>query len=61
VPTAQPSCAAFGGADFGTLYVTSARIGLDDTALESDAHAGGVFVATTGARGIAEAVFAGKA
>jgi L-arabinonolactonase len=61
MPTAQPSCTAFGGADFGTLYVTSARIGLDDHALQSDAHAGGVFVATPGARGIAEAVFAGKA
>jgi L-arabinonolactonase len=61
VPSAQPSCAAFGGADFGTLYVTSARIGLADDALKSDAHAGGVFVATPGARGIAEAVFAGKA
>ncbi|MDR5786468.1 MULTISPECIES: SMP-30/gluconolactonase/LRE family protein [unclassified Caballeronia] len=57
VPSAQPSCAAFGGADFGTLYVTTARIGLGET----DAHAGGVFVATPGARGIAEAVFAGKA
>jgi L-arabinonolactonase len=61
VPTAQPSCAAFGGADFGTLYVTSARIGLSEEALKSDAHAGGVFVATPGARGMAEAVFAGKA
>ncbi|MFM0517075.1 SMP-30/gluconolactonase/LRE family protein [Caballeronia jiangsuensis] len=61
VPTAQPSCAAFGGADFGTLFITSARIGLADDALKSDAHAGGVFVATPGARGIAEAVFAGKA
>ncbi|SAK87430.1 gluconolaconase [Caballeronia temeraria] len=61
VPSAQPSCAAFGGADFATLYVTSARIGLTDDALQSDAHAGGVFVATPGARGVAEAVFAGKA
>ena len=59
--TAQPSCVAFGGADFTTLYVTSARIGLDDDALKSDAHAGGVFVAAPGARGIAEAVFAGRA
>jgi L-arabinonolactonase len=61
VPTAQPSCTAFGGPDLGTLYVTSARIGLDDDALRSDAHAGGVFVATPGVRGVAEAAFAGKA
>ncbi|SAL03406.1 gluconolaconase [Caballeronia ptereochthonis] len=61
VPTAQPSCVAFGGPEFGTLYVTSARIGLDDHALQNDAHAGGVFVATPGIRGVAEPVFAGKA
>lgn len=61
VPTAQPSCTAFGGPDLGTLYVTSARIGLDDDALRSDAHAGGVFVAMPGMRGVAEAAFAGKA
>jgi L-arabinonolactonase len=61
VPTAQPSCVAFGGAEFGTLYVTSARIGLDEEALQGDAHAGGVFIATPGARGVAEPVFAGKA
>ena len=48
VPTAQPSCVAFGGAQLGTLYVTSARIGLDAAALAGDAHAGGVFVATPG-------------
>lgn len=56
VPTEQPSCVAFGDADLGTMYVTSARIGLDD----SDAYAGGVFAAQPGARGIAENWFAGK-
>jgi L-arabinonolactonase len=61
VPTAQPSCTAFGGADFGSLFVTSARVGLDDDALRRDAHAGGVFVAAPGVRGVAEAAFAGKA
>jgi L-arabinonolactonase len=61
VPSAQPSCVAFGGARLGTLYVTSARIGLDDRALQRDLRAGGVFIATPAARGIAEPVFAGKA
>jgi L-arabinonolactonase len=61
VPTAQPSCVAFGGAQLGSLYVTSARVGLDHAALQRDLHAGGVFIATTAARGIAEPVFAGKA
>jgi L-arabinonolactonase len=56
VPTAQPSCVAFGGADVDALYITSASIGLD----QSDAHAGGVFVAQPGTRGIVEPLFAGK-
>jgi L-arabinonolactonase len=56
VPTEQPSCVAFGGAALDTLFITSAGIGLDD----SDAHAGGVFSAQPGARGIAENWFAGK-
>lgn len=66
VPTAQPSCVAFGGAptgltpgraELGTLYITSARIGLDDDALQDDPNAGGVFIATLAARGIEEPVF----
>jgi L-arabinonolactonase len=59
VPTAQPSCVAFGGARLGTLYITSARVGLDAAALQHDTHAGAVFIATPAARGIAEAVFRG--
>ena len=59
VPTAQPSCVAFGGAQLGTLYVTSARIGLDAAALANDSRAGGVFIATPGRRGLPEPVFQG--
>ncbi|KWK85994.1 gluconolaconase [Burkholderia ubonensis] len=55
VPTAQPSCAALDGA--GRLYVTSARVGLSDAALASDAHAGGVFVAQTRHAGLPTARF----
>ncbi|SAL69899.1 SMP-30/gluconolactonase/LRE family protein [Caballeronia telluris] len=61
VPSAQPSCVAFGGAALDTLFVTSARVGLDEAALQCDPHAGGVFIATPDASGIAEPVFAGKA
>jgi L-arabinonolactonase len=61
VPSAQPSCVAFGGAALDTLYVTSARVGLDEEQLQRDLHAGGVFIATPAASGIAEPVFAGKA
>ncbi len=60
VPTAQPSCVAFGGAELDTLYITSARVGLDDDALKTDPNAGGVFVAMPGVKGIEEPVFRGK-
>ena len=59
VPTVQPSCVALGGAQLGTLYITSARTGLDATALAGDPRAGGVFVAVPGQRGLPEAVFQG--
>ncbi len=59
VPTTQPSCVAFGGAKLGTLYITSARAELDADALQRDGFAGGVFIATPAARGIAEPVFRG--
>jgi L-arabinonolactonase len=67
VPTAQPSCVAFGRRgkelspqeQFNTLYITSARVGLDAGALQDDPHAGAVFVAMPVARGIAEPVFRG--
>ncbi|RFU45790.1 SMP-30/gluconolactonase/LRE family protein [Paraburkholderia sp. DHOC27] len=60
VPTAQPSCVALGGAQLGTLYITSARVDLDAAALASDANAGGVFVAVPGQRGLPEPLFKGK-
>ncbi|TDN67614.1 SMP-30/gluconolactonase/LRE family protein [Paraburkholderia sp. BL10I2N1] len=60
VPTAQPSCVALGGAQLGTLYITSARVGLDAAALAKDSRAGGVFIATPGARGLQEPFFQGS-
>jgi L-arabinonolactonase len=57
VPTAQPSCVAFGGTKLGTLYITSARIGLDAQALQHDLQAGGVFIATPAHKGLEEPVF----
>ncbi|GAB2907489.1 SMP-30/gluconolactonase/LRE family protein [Paraburkholderia jirisanensis] len=59
VPTAQPSCVALGGARLGTLYVTSARVGLDAAALRDDSRAGAVFIATPARRGVPEPLFAG--
>ncbi len=59
VPTVQPSCVALGGAQLGTLYITSARVGLDAAALAADSRAGGVFIATPARRGLPEPVFLG--
>jgi L-arabinonolactonase len=59
IPTAQPSCVTLGGARLATLFVTSARVGLDADALARDSHAGGVFAAPTDHVGLAEPVFAG--
>lgn len=52
VPATQASCPAFGGADLSTLYVTTAREGMDETALSADAHAGKTFRHRVEARGV---------
>jgi len=44
VPASQSSCVAFGGPDLKTLFVTSAREGLDAAALARDPQAGNLFV-----------------
>jgi sugar lactone lactonase YvrE len=44
VPASQPSCPAFGGPDRKTLFVTSAREGLEGDALAADPQAGHLFV-----------------
>lgn len=49
IPASQPTCVAFGGVSLDQLYVTSARIGLSDVALDAEPYAGGVFVLRTGA------------
>lgn len=59
MPVSQPTCVAFGGAQLDTLYVTSARIGLDADVLAREPQAGGVFAVVTGRRGIAEPCFQG--
>ncbi len=59
VPSRQPSCVALGGARLDTLYITTARVGLDEATLAQDPHAGGVFVAAPARRGLPEPEFAG--
>lgn len=43
LPVERPTSCAFGGPERETLFVTSARTGLDDDALASQPHAGKVF------------------
>lgn len=43
MPVSRPTSCAFGGPDLRTLYVTSARIGLSDAALDRQPMAGSLF------------------
>jgi sugar lactone lactonase YvrE len=54
MPVSQPTSVSFGGADLGTLYVTSARMRLDDAALAREPLAGSVFALDVGVGGFAE-------
>lgn len=55
VPADQPSCCTIGGAAYDRLYITTARIGLDDIALAAFPHSGGVFqLPLQGALGLPE-------
>ena len=60
IPAPNVTCCSFGGPDLDTLYVTSARIGLDDKATARAPLAGGVFAVTgLGVRGKPSPRFAG--
>jgi sugar lactone lactonase YvrE len=43
LPVSRVTCPAFGGDDYRTLYVTSAREGMTDEELKREPHAGSVF------------------
>lgn len=58
-PVQRPTSVAFGGPSLDRLYITSARIGLDQTALAVQPNAGGLFMFEAGVVGIAELPFAG--
>ena len=57
MPVGRPTSVAFGGPALDRLYVTSARIDLDDAALAAQPHAGGLFVLNPGVTGVAEIPF----
>ena len=59
LPASQPTRPAFGGPDLDTLYVTSARDGLDAKTLAHEPLAGAVFAARVDMRGLPDPRFAG--
>jgi sugar lactone lactonase YvrE len=58
-PCTWPTSCAFGGADLGTLYVTSARFTMSADHLADHPHEGGLFAAEVGVSGLVEQRFAG--
>jgi sugar lactone lactonase YvrE len=59
LPVQRPTMIAFGGEDGRTAFVTSATTGLDDAALATQPHAGGVFAFRVDVPGVVESAFAG--
>ena len=54
IPTAQPSCVAFGGKDLDLLIVTSAWQDMTDEQREADPNAGNLFIYQAGVSGLIE-------
>ncbi|UWP58292.1 SMP-30/gluconolactonase/LRE family protein [Ruminococcus gauvreauii] len=52
LPCAQVTCCAFGGKDMGTLYITTASIGLTEQEREQQPLAGAMFAVRPGVRGV---------
>ena len=59
LPVPRPTSCAFGGPDFTTLYVTSARIRLSAQQLAEAPLSGSIFAIRTGVTGLPGAAFAG--
>jgi sugar lactone lactonase YvrE len=59
LPVQRPTSCTFGGENLDTLYITSARVGLPDTALESQPLAGSLFACEVAVPGMAPTLFPG--
>ncbi len=59
LPVSQPTAPAFGGPGLDRLYVTSARIGLSESDLAMQPHAGALLMFEPGVAGLSERPFAG--
>ena len=60
LPVSQATCVAFGGENLSTLYVTTAKVGLSEEAIEAEPQAGDVFVYETSVCGLPEARFVNR-
>lgn len=56
-PVSRPTMCAFGGVGLDRLFLTTSRLGMDDTQRASEPFAGAVFVADVGEAGIPEPHF----
>jgi len=59
VAASRLTCATFGGPDRRTLFITSARTGMDSAALAAEPMAGGIFAVRTDFIGMPEHRFSG--
>lgn len=59
IPATNPTASCFGGPNMDTLYVTSARYGLNPTQLAAEPYSGGVFAIRTDVRGNEKYAFGG--
>ena len=57
LPVSQPTCVAFGGDDMKLLFVTSAREGMDQAALDAEPLAGAVLIYESPVAGLPEERF----
>ena len=59
LPVSRVTSCGFGGRDLDTLYITSAAIGMTAEEREREPHAGGLFKASPGCRGVEPFQFGG--
>jgi L-arabinonolactonase len=59
LPVSRPTACAFGGADLGTLYITTARFRLPPDRLASEPLAGGLLALDVGVKGLPEPLYSG--
>jgi sugar lactone lactonase YvrE len=59
LPVSRPTACAFGGSDFSTLFVTTARFRLAAEKLAAEPFAGGLLALDVGVKGLPEPLYSG--